>query len=139
MNEDNRWIQRLENLKNAFNQLKTAIEIYSERELNDLEKQGMIKAFEYTFELSWNTIRDFFIYQGIYDIKGSRDAIKFAFKYGLIENPDIWIEMIQSRNLTSHTYNIITAGEVIKQIIEKYYKEFNDIINKLETIKKNEI
>lgn len=139
MNEDIRWIQRLENLKNAFNQLKIAIEIYSERELNDLEKQGMIKAFEYTFELSWNTIRDFFIYQGIYDIKGSRDAIKFAFKYGLIENPNIWIEMIQSRNLTSYTYNIITAGEVIKQIIEKYYKEFNDIINKLETIKKDEI
>lgn len=81
MADDIRWLQRLENYKNALNQLKNAVTQYKETGLNDLEKQGMIQAFEYTFELAWNLIRDYFLYQGIQEIRGSRDAIRIAFKY----------------------------------------------------------
>lgn len=81
MADDIRWLQRLENYKKALNQLKNAVTQYKETGLNDLEKQGMIQAFEYTFELAWNLIRDYFLYQGIQEIRGSRDAIRIAFKY----------------------------------------------------------
>ncbi|MFN4220082.1 MAG: nucleotidyltransferase substrate binding protein [bacterium] len=80
-----RWIQRLENFKKAFKQFEDAVFLFQKRELSDLEKQGLIQSFEYTFELAWNLIRDYFIYQGVTDIKGSRDAFKTALKYNLID------------------------------------------------------
>ncbi|ADO45041.1 nucleotidyltransferase substrate binding protein, HI0074 family [Hydrogenobacter thermophilus TK-6] len=105
MNEELRWQQRFENYKKAFIQFQTAVRQYKERGLNDLEKQGLIQTFEYTFELAWNLLRDYFIYQGIPEIRGSRDAIRLGLKYGIIENGEIWFQMISARNLTVHTYN----------------------------------
>lgn len=68
-----------------------------------MERQGLIKAFEFTYELAWNTLRDYLLYQGITDIVGSRDTIRTAFRENLIENGEEWMNMLQSRNRTSHT------------------------------------
>jgi len=137
MKLDIRWIQRLENYENAFYQLESAVNLAKTKELNDLEKQGLIKSFEYTFELAWNLIRDYFIYQGIYDIKGSRDAIKTALKYGIIDNGEVWFEIITTRNLTSHTYNKNIVEEVIKNIQKKYYSAFKQVLKKFKKLKKD--
>lgn len=137
-NKDIRWIQRFSNYEYALNNLKNAIEISKKRELSDLEKQGLIQSFEYTFELCWNVIKDYFYYQGNPDIKGSREAIKEAFKYGIIDDGKLWLEMIETRNLTVHSYDKKTAEEVLKRIIEKYYELFEKFYKKMLELKSRE-
>ena len=92
--------------------------------LNDLEKQGVIQVFEYNFELAWNVIKDFYQYQGVTDIHGSRDAFRLAFERGLIAEGDIWMDMIKKRQLTSHTYNEDVVVEILDAIIDGCYHQF---------------
>jgi len=127
MTEDIRWIQRFDNFKHSLKQLDNAMILIAERDLSELEKQGVIQAFEYNYELAWNIIKDFFEYQGgegVLGIIGSRDAFKLAFKRGLIVNGNTWMEMIKSRQLTSHTYNEDLSIKVLEDIVAKYYPEF---------------
>jgi nucleotidyltransferase substrate binding protein (TIGR01987 family) len=84
----------------------------------------LIQRFEFTHELAWNVLKDYFEYKGNTQITGSRDATREAFKNGLIENGDGWMEMIQSRNKSSHTYNEETAKELVRSITETYYELF---------------
>ena len=130
--EDIRWIQRFNNFKKALGQLTKFIE---KGELNELEKQGLIQAFEYTYELAWNTIKDYFEGQGETDIYGSRDAFRLAFRRGLIENGKTWMDMIKSRMLTTHTYNEDLADEISSAIVNIYYDEFIVLQLKLNNIK----
>lgn len=127
MTEEIRWTQRFDNFKRSLKLLDDAIAIIADRELNDLEKQGVIQAFEYNYELAWNVIKDFFEYQGgegTLGLLGSRDAFRLAFRRGLIKNGEVWMDMIKSRQLTSHTYNEDVAAEILEDIVEKYYPEF---------------
>lgn len=92
--------------------------------MNELEQQGLIQVFEYTYELAWNTIKDFYENQGEINIQGSRDAFRLAFNKGLIENGDIWLDMVKSRTKTSHTYNEETANEIANAITNSYFNLF---------------
>ncbi len=118
---DVRWIQRFSNFNKALNQLSRFID---KCELNEMEKQGLIQSFEYCYELAWNTIKDFYESQGEMGIQGSRDAIRLAFRRGLIENGEIWMDMIKSRALTAHTYNEDVAEEIGRAIFNQYFPEF---------------
>jgi nucleotidyltransferase substrate binding protein (TIGR01987 family) len=133
--KDIRWIQRLNNFSNALGQLAKFIE---KGELNELEEQGLIQAFEYNYELAWNTIKDFLEAQGETNITGSRDAFRLAFRRGLIEEGDAWMDMIKSRALTTHTYNEKTAGEIARAVKAVYFNEFVKLHKKLESLKKEE-
>lgn len=125
MNEpDVRWVQRFRNLNKAFTQLDEAVILGRSRELSKLERQGVIQAFEYTYELAWNVLRDFLRWQGNTAITGSRDAIREAFAAGLIEDGERWMQMLQDRNRTSHTYNEETAEEILKNIFGHYHALF---------------
>ena len=130
-NNDVRWIQRLENLEKAFQEFQEAVDLAKSRQLTKLEKQGLIQAFEYTHELSWNVLKDFFIDQGNNTIAGSKDATREAFKVGIIKDGQIWMDMIKSRNLTSHSYNQETAETIVSNIMTKYYSQFKDLIYEL--------
>jgi nucleotidyltransferase substrate binding protein (TIGR01987 family) len=132
---DIRWIQRFNNFSKALAQLEKFIE---KGELNKLEKQGLIQSFECTYELTWNTIKDYFESQGETNILGSRDAFRLAFKRGLIENGDVWMEMITSRALTSHTYNEETAEKIAQDIEAQYYDEFTRLHEKFAALKEKE-
>jgi nucleotidyltransferase substrate binding protein (TIGR01987 family) len=101
MKQDIRWHQRLSNYNKALAQLKKFID---KDELNELEEQGLIQAFEYTFELAWNVIKDYYEYQGVIGMQGSRDAFRRAFNRDLIADGEIWMKMIESRTKTFHTY-----------------------------------
>ena len=107
--QDIRWLQRFNNYKKALKNLTEAVELSRQRELSKLEKQGLIQAFEITYELTWNTIKDFYISQGETNIQGSRDAFRIAFNRGLIEDGELFMNTIKSRQLTSHSYNEETA------------------------------
>ncbi|RJP85936.1 MAG: nucleotidyltransferase [Desulfobacteraceae bacterium] len=134
-NQDIRWIQRFANFRKAVSQLSRFIE---NSPLNELEEQGLIQCFEYTFELAWNTMKDFYESQGETEIQGSRDAIRLAFKRGLIENGETWMKMIKSRTLTSHTYNEDIAAEISKAVFDMYYPEFIRLMDKFNDLKKKE-
>lgn len=123
------------NFSKALAQLSKFVEKGS---LNEFEKQGLIKSFEYNYELAWNTIKDFYENQGDTGISGSRDAFRLAFQRGLIEDGEIWMEMIKSRALTSHTYNEDSANLIADDIVSRYYNEFLKLKKKLDLIKDKE-
>lgn len=118
---DIRWIQRFNNFTKALKQLEKAVHLSEQRKLSELEEQGLIQAFEYNYELAWNTIKDFYENQGETGIQGSRDAIRMAFKRGLVDDGEQWMSMIKSRVLTSHTYNEETATQIVRDVIAIYF------------------
>jgi nucleotidyltransferase substrate binding protein (TIGR01987 family) len=124
--KDIRWKQRFSNYKKALNSLKGAVDLAHKRELTDLEKQGMIQAFEFTHELCWKTMKDFIIEKGNQEVFGSRDAVREAFNLGLIFDGESWMLMIESRNLSSHTYNSEVADKIVRNIIHTYFDLFVD-------------
>ena len=121
---DIRWQQRFANYCKALDQLERFFEPPA---LNEREQQGLIKAFEYTFELAWNTLRDLLRNQGNAMLLGSRDTLREAFRLELIEDGDSWMLMIQDRNLTSHTYNRSTAEDISANITDRYLRCFQQL------------
>ena len=130
--EDIRWIQRLTHFSKALGQLRKFIE---KDALNELEEQGLIQAFEYTYELAWNTLKDYFEAQGEANINGSRDTFRMAFKRGLIEDGETWMDMVKSRTLTTHTYNEDVARQITTAIVNRYFSEFVNLQAKMESLK----
>jgi nucleotidyltransferase substrate binding protein (TIGR01987 family) len=123
-NKDVRWRQRFQNFRKAFSQLSNAAALTQQRELSDLEQQGLIQAFEFTHELAWNTLKDFLESRGRSNLFGSKDATREAFAAGLIENGDTWMQMIENRNETTHTYDEETADEIGEAILSRYVDQF---------------
>ena len=123
-NPDVRWKQRFQSFRKAFGQLARAVKSATERDLSDLEEQGLIQAFEFNHELAWNTLKDFLESRGETAIYGSKDATRKAFAAGLLENGETWMEMIQSRNRSSHTYNEVIANQIAEAIVSKYFDTF---------------
>jgi nucleotidyltransferase substrate binding protein (TIGR01987 family) len=136
---DIRWIQRFANYQKALGQLLEAVSLSETRPLSNLEAQGFIHAFEFTHELAWNTLKDFLEYHGAQSLYGLKDVTREAYKAGLIENGEVWMKMIQSRNLTSHTYEEATATDIQKVIVEKYASCFVLLQKKLADIQKDEV
>jgi nucleotidyltransferase substrate binding protein (TIGR01987 family) len=130
--EDIRWIQRFNHFTKALGQLKKFIQ---KGKLNELEEQGLIQAFEYTYELAWNTLKDYLEAQGETEIHGSRDAFRLAFQRGMIEDGETWMDMVRSRTLTSHTYNEEIARQISNDVSQKYFPQFVKVHEKLSSLK----
>ena len=124
MNEDIRWKQRFQNYQKALATMKKAAELAASRELSDLEKQGVIQGFEFTFELAWNVMKDYLEEQGINGIIGSKNAVRHAFNKGLIDDGQIWMDIIKGRNISSHSYDEETAEQLLKNILDIFYRQF---------------
>ena len=116
--EDIRWIQRFSNFERAFLLLQDSLKT---EQLSILERAGLIQFFEMTFELSWKLLKDYEETEG-FIVKTPREAIKQAFQSGLISNGHDWIDALQDRNLTAHTYNEETAIAVEAKIRDKYFQ-----------------
>jgi nucleotidyltransferase substrate binding protein (TIGR01987 family) len=130
-NPEVRWKQKFSRYKKVLDQLAEFLQL---GKLSKFEEQGLIKAFEYTYELAWNTLKDFYESQGESNIQGSKDAIRLAFKRGLIQDGEVWMSMVQSRIQTAHTYNEETAREVVTAITQKYVQQFEGLKTTLETL-----
>lgn len=131
MDKDIRWVQRFDKYKKALNSLSGDIELATKRKLTDIEQRGLIQAFEYTYELAWNTIKDFYQSIGETDIQGSRDAFRIAFNRGLVTNVNL-IKAVKSRQITSHSYNEETAAEIYHDVFDKYYDAFKELEESLQ-------
>lgn len=124
MTEDIRWQQRFDNYNRALQQLTLAVEISKQRAYTDLEKQGVIQGFEFVHELAWNVLKDYLEFEGIQGLVGSRGAVREAFKRGVITEGALWMDMIDKRNLTSHTYNAALAEDLVQRIVHNYHPAF---------------
>jgi nucleotidyltransferase substrate binding protein (TIGR01987 family) len=124
MAEDIRWKQRFDNYRRALHQLTLAVQLLEQRPLSDLEQQGMIQGFEFTHELAWNVLKDYLEYEGIQGLVGSRSTVREAFKRGLITDGEAWMDMIEKRNLSSHTYNLDVATQLVAAIRDAYHPAF---------------
>lgn len=127
MTEDIRWKQRFENFQRALHQLTLAIRLMEQRPLSDLEQQGLIQGFEFTHELAWNVLKDYLEMEGIQGLVGSRSTVREAFKRGLVSDGAAWMDMIEKRNLSSHTYNQDVADTLASAIHEQYYPAFLEL------------
>jgi nucleotidyltransferase substrate binding protein (TIGR01987 family) len=120
-----RWKQRFQNLDKAFKQLRDAVSRHEK--LDDLSLEGLIQRFEYTFELSWKTLKDFLESKGE-NVKFTRDVIKTSFQLEIIDDGEVWLEMLEKRNIMAHTYNEEAFKESIKQIVNTYYFEIEKLV-----------
>ena len=115
-----RWHYRFHNFSRAYFLLNEALEDEVE-ELNDLEKEGVIQRFEFTFELGWNTLKDRMEYDGVAMASVTpRSVIRTAAASGLIDDGQAWIDMLEDRRKTSHRYDIELREEVLGNIRDSY-------------------
>lgn len=127
MSSDIRWKQRYQNFEKAFKKLEEAL---TQGDLSPLEKAGVIQIYEITFELAWKTIKDYLEEKGV-QAKFPRDAIKEAFKYEIIEDGELWLDMLQKRNLMAHTYDEKTADLAFNFITGHYFNAIKQVLLKL--------
>jgi nucleotidyltransferase substrate binding protein (TIGR01987 family) len=126
-----RWRQRYQNLLRAYALFDEGV---MAKNLNRLEKEGLIQRFEYTFELSWKTMKDYLEARGI-DANYPRDVIKEAFASGLVGSGEVWMEMLERRNLLSHTYDEKSFEMAFELVKGSFYSAIEDLVRKLESEK----
>ena len=130
--QDIRWKQRFDSYQKALAMLSKFI---NKGELNELEEQGLIQAFEYTHELAWKLMRAFLKFQDPQEtIYGSKDATRKAFNLALIADGDEWMDMIKDRNRTSHTYYQQVARDIGSSVRKRYFKLFVNLSEKMQSI-----
>ena len=123
MSQDIRWKQRFYNLEKAFLFLERAV---SRDSFNELEAAGLVQCFEFTFELSWKTLKDYLIDQA-FNVQSPRETIKQAFQSDYLENGHVWMEMLEQRNLLTHTYNEEQAKVAIDLICHSYFPALRQV------------
>lgn len=132
-NPDIRWKQRYQNFDRAFVLLRDALENGPDS-LNQLEKEGVIQRFEFSFELAWKTLKDFMEQDGfVFATITPRQVLKDAFAAKILPDGQVWIDMLDHRNLLSHTYDLAKFEEAVKAVHERYLSAFDQLHEFLQT------
>ena len=126
---DIRWQQRFANYKKAHARLKQTAAFFDEKSgtgvEGDVAVEALIKCFEFTFELAWQTMKDYISYKGyVKEIYGSRDSIRAAVEFAIVEEGQVWIEMVDDRNRAVHAYDARNALDLAHRVAERYRAEF---------------
>lgn len=121
-----RWLQRFENFEKSLQNLDETIDCINKNGINKIYTMALIQAFEISFELGWKTIKDYLEYNGI-KTDTPRETIKEAFSMNLITDGQTWINMMESRNKTSHTYKEFVAKEIAEEILNQYALLLNQL------------
>lgn len=129
MHSDFRWKQRFEHYRSILKELRAALE---KPEFTTLERAGLIQLFEVSFELAWKTLKDMLFYEG-FDVNSPHGAVKQAFANGLLSEGELWLKVLEGRNLFSHTYDSNLADEAVRLIREEYAPLLFDLENTLES------
>lgn len=137
--QDIRWLQRFQNYQQALSRLTEAVALSQQRALSELEEQGLIQAFEFTHELAWNVLKDYLEAQGFVELIGSKNATRQAFKNGLLEDGEAWMDMIKARNLTSHTYQVKIAADIVKDILGRFHPALSAMERRFADLKVKEM
>lgn len=117
---DIRWQQRFQNFDKAFQRLDEAIRIIQNDPESFIMQAGLIQIYEFTFELSWKTLKDYLETEG-FTVASPRAVLRQAFQSGYIQDGDLWLQALNDRNLTAHTYDEETARGIVNNIRTLYY------------------
>ena len=137
MDTDIRWIQRYSNYHKACGRL---IELTDERSLDDLselEVEGLVQRFEYTFELAWKVLQDLLSLGGFQFMPGPNGVIKTAFEAGYITDHDGWRAMLKSRNVFTHIYDENEILDTVKLIYSDFAPLLKTLDVKLDSLSNN--
>lgn len=127
MADDIRWEQRFQNFDRTVALLREAVE-QDVGGLSDLEKEGAVHRFELTLELAWKTVKDYLEYAGtIINPVTPRGVIKEAYAAGIIPDGQVWIDMLNHRNLLSHTYDEATYEDAVQAIHKRYLPAIREV------------
>ena len=119
-NQGIRWKQRFQNLEKAYLKFQHALQAQAKEPQNELYQMALVQAFEFTFELGWKTVKDFLVYSGVKGVSLPRDVIKQGFHFQVIEDGQLWIDMMQDKNLMAHTYSEENAQKALAKITGQY-------------------
>jgi len=140
MEQDIRWIQRYDSFQKAFNRIiEVTNSLKRPNELSELEQEGLIQRFEYTFELAWKVLQDILKYKGYEFMQGPNGTLQKAFEDGLISNHDAWRRMSKARVTTSHIYDAKEALAIVESIYDEYsglLKSLKDTLEKEKALTK---
>lgn len=117
-----RLTERIENFNKAFDIYIQAVEEYKKNPSNILAHLALVQSFEICFELSWKVLKDYLKETGIAAFT-PRDVIKESFAMNIIKNGQIWIDMANDRNASSHEYNMEKINIILERISTDYYEE----------------
>ncbi len=126
-----RLLERFENYTKALQNIEDTQNCILKEGLNNIYAMALIQAYEIIFELSWKTLKNYLEYNGI-KTDTPREVIKEAFANNLIDNGQIWIEMMEARNKTSHTYDKVFAKSLANDILNNYIVEFVKLAEDIE-------
>jgi len=136
MSDDLRWKQRFQNFENAYNILVRMMERTKLTPDDEAVEMALIQSFEFTYELTWNTMKDYLEFEGFDNLAGSKQVIRTAFQAGLIENAEGWLNAVQKRNIASHTYdeNVLSEGVIYVRndyfpLVSKLYNDLKAKVN----------
>lgn len=125
---DVRWKQRFQNFSRAWILLRSVFEDRKIGTLSPLEREGLIQRFEYAYELAWKTMKDYLEASGItINPVTPRTAIKAAFAAQVIEDGQVWVDMMLHRNLLSHSYDGTKFQEVLDALENRYLAAFDEV------------
>ena len=128
MEHDVRWKQRFENFNRALTLLREPFQRDVDA-LSALEKEGTVQRFEYTLELAWNTMKDLLQHEGrLLPSVTPRSVVKEAFAAGIVPEGQVWIDMIDHRNLLSHSYDALRFAEAVVAIRDRYLPAMNELV-----------
>ena len=122
-----RWVQRFENFEKASTNLTETTECIKQNGINKIYTMALIQAYEIVFELAWKTMKDYLEFNGIIT-DTPRETIKEAFSKNIISDGQIWIEMMEARNKTSHTYREEYAKSLCDDILNIYSKQTGNLL-----------
>lgn len=130
-----RWEQKLDSYHKALNRLAEVVNRYNERGLSEIERDGLVQRFEFTHEMAWKLMMSFCKSQSPEEeLFGSKDSTRWAFGKGLLNNGDVWMDMIRSRNYTSHNYDGVVTESIVHKVVEEYYPQMKLFYFKMEAL-----
>ncbi len=130
----NKFDEKLEKFSEAVKRLEEALEEYDKYGISS-SRDGVIQRFEFCTELAWKSTREFLISEGYVDLNSPKAVMKQAFADNIITDEKTWLELLYSRNLTSHIYDEFTASDIFTNIKNKYLSLFKQLLDTLKSMK----
>lgn len=127
MNNDIRWKQRFQNFENAYSTFVRMVDRHEKTPDDEAVQMALVQSFEFTFEMSWNVMKDYLENEGYNEVGNSKQAVRVAFQAGLITSPEEWMDAIRMRNLSSHTYNQQILQETVAFIAQIFFPLVRDL------------
>ena len=124
-----RWKQRFENYNKALVRLQEALAAITKEPDNHLYEMATIQAFEFTIELGWKLLKDYLTFQGVKEVSLPRDVVRQAFQAQLVTDGQTWIDMLEARNKTSHTYDDVQAAKIVQKIQQDFFPALSQVQN----------